>query len=183
VTSGRRIGPVVLLALATGCAGGAHPTGRPARVVRVSSATPSTGLRDRQRVAVVARTHLARSSPTARLLVHQCPSVTPAHGDCTQVGTVAVDPVRTVARDELTFTGTVRVRSTVGWIHRFACTDQCVLIVDDFFTRYGAEVPLTFGSPAPRPEAGTGRPVSSSTSVVRPPRPVPTGPGRDVTAP
>lgn len=93
---------------------------------------------------MLARTRLPSTNPTAQLLVHQCPSLRPAHGDCTQVGTVSKTSIETAKRGEVTLRGTVRVRKTVGWLHRYTCTNQCVLIVDDFFTRYGTEVTLTF---------------------------------------
>ena len=135
---------LIVLALVVGCRDGSHRAARPAAVDPVSTATPSTGLRDGQQVSVLAHTRLPSTNPTTHLLVHECPSLTPAHGDCTQVGTVSKNSVETAKRGDLAFTGTVEVRKTVGWLHRYTCTSQCVLIVDDFFTRYGTEVTLTF---------------------------------------
>jgi hypothetical protein len=140
----KKVGLLIVLVLAVGCRDSSHSAEGPAAVAPASTATPSTGLRDGQRVSVLAHTGLPSTNPTAHLLVHQCPSLTPAHGDCTEVGTVSRNSAEKAKRGELTLTGTVRVRKTVGWIHRHTCTTQCVLIVDNFFKRYGAEVTLTF---------------------------------------
>jgi hypothetical protein len=140
-----RIGLVIVLVLVAGCRDSSHRAARPAAVAPASTANPSTDLRDGQPVRVLALTGLSSTNRTTRLLVHECPSPTPAHGDCTHVGTVSRNPVETEKHGELALTGTVTVRKTVGWLHRYTCTNQCVLIVDDFFKRYGAEMTLTFG--------------------------------------
>jgi hypothetical protein len=138
------VGLLIVLALVGGCGDNSHQAAPAAAVERASTATPSAGLRDGQAVSVLALTGLPSANRTARLRVDECPSVTPAHGDCTHVGTVSRNSVETEKRGELAFTGTVAVRETVGWLHRFKCTTQCVLIVDDFFKRYGVSMTLTF---------------------------------------